>query len=291
MSDRIVGSYKMQPESLSLLPIALGQTTVYTKSENDYIAWRQNQAIEKERLIVTEYGLQLYSLRDVTSKDLEKGLRAAAEIGYKMVEFAGFFGHPAEEVKGWLDKYSLCPIGTHTNFQELLDDFDGTVAYHKAIGCANLVIPSWDLSTKEKLDIFIDQVNGLIPRLAAEGIALLYHNHSHEFFPNKDGLLIHNELVKRTALLFEVDTYWAYAACQDPIATLRRLKDRVRLIHLKDGAGGHGARWLGKGSAPVAEVRKAALAMGLPMVVESEGLCPSGIEEAAGCFDYLKTLE
>ena len=72
----------MQPESLSLLPIALGQTTVYTKSENDYIAWRQNQAIEKERLIVTEYGLQLYSLRDVTSKDLEKGL-CPADPGFQ----------------------------------------------------------------------------------------------------------------------------------------------------------------------------------------------------------------
>ena len=45
---------------------------------------------------MTEYGLQLYSLRDVTKDDLEKGLRAASEIGYKAVEFAGFFGHPAE---------------------------------------------------------------------------------------------------------------------------------------------------------------------------------------------------
>lgn len=240
---------------------------------------------------MTEYGLQLYSVRDIAGQDLEGALRAVSEIGYKAVEFAGFFGHPAQKVKGWLDQYGLCPIGTHTGLQPLLDDFEGTVAYHKAIQCYNLIIPGHDLSTREKLDDFIQKVNDLTPRLAAEGITLMYHNHSHEFFPNKDGLLIHNELVKRTHLVFEIDTYWAFAAHQDPVAILSRLKGRVRLIHLKDGAGGREGRWLGKGAAPVAQVRKAALKMGLPMVVESESLSPTGIEEAAGCFEYLKTLE
>lgn len=240
---------------------------------------------------MTEYGLQLYSLRDVTKDDLEKGLRAASEIGYKAVEFAGFFGHPAEEVKGWLDQYHLCPIGTHTPLRELLEDYDGVVAYHKAIQCYNLIIPYQDLSTKEKLDEFIDTVNELIPRLEADGITLMYHNHSVEFFPNKDGIVIHNELVNRTKLLFEIDTYWTFAAHRDPVQVLARLKDRVRLIHLKDGAGGQEGRWLGKGAAPVEKVRRAALRYGFAMVVESEGLNPSGIEEAAGCFEYLKTLE
>lgn len=240
---------------------------------------------------MTEYGLQMYSMRDVTKEDLEKGLRAAAEIGYKTVEFAGFFGHSAEEVKGWLDKYGLTAIGTHTGLNALMEDFDGMVAYHKAIGCDKLIIPGHDLSTKAKLDEFIEQVNEYLPRLAAEGISLMYHNHSHEFFPNKDGLLIHNELVNRTAMDFEIDTYWAFAGKQDPIATLHRLGDRVKLVHLKDGAGYHEGRWLGKGSAPVAKVREAALAMGIPMVVESESLNPDGITEAAGCFEYLKSLE
>jgi len=240
---------------------------------------------------MTEYGLQMYSMRDVTGEDLEKGLRAAAEIGYKMVEFAGFFGNPAEDVKGWLDKYGLCPIGTHTGMKALLEDYEGTVAYHKAIGCTKLIIPGHDLSTKAKLDEFIDQVNEFLPRLAAEGISLMYHNHSHEFFPNKDGLIIYNELEKRTALDFEIDTYWAFAGKQDPVVMMHRLADRVKLVHLKDGAGYREGRWLGKGSAPVAKVREAALAMGIPMVVESESLNPDGITEAAGCFEYLKSLE
>ena len=40
-----------------------------------------------------EYGLQLYSVRDITKENLKDALRQVAEMGYTYVEFAGFFGH------------------------------------------------------------------------------------------------------------------------------------------------------------------------------------------------------
>ena len=51
-----------------------------------------------------EYGLQLYSVRDISNTDLRGTLKAVAEMGYKYVEFAGFFGNSAEDVKSWLDE-------------------------------------------------------------------------------------------------------------------------------------------------------------------------------------------
>ena len=54
-----------------------------------------------------EYGIQMYSVRDLTKESLDEALRQVAELGYKFIEFAGFFGHTAEEVKGMLDKYGL----------------------------------------------------------------------------------------------------------------------------------------------------------------------------------------
>ena len=60
------------------------------------------------------------------------------------------------------------------------------------------------------------------------------------------------------------------------------------MIHLKDGKGGHDCASLGQGVAPVAQVRKAAIQLGLDMVVESEGLEPTGLEEVRRCIDYLK---
>ena len=35
-----------------------------------------------------EYGIQMYSVRDITEKDMPGALRALAEMGYKNVEFA-----------------------------------------------------------------------------------------------------------------------------------------------------------------------------------------------------------
>ena len=43
-----------------------------------------------------EYGLQLFSVRDLAEKNLDEALRQVSALGYKFVEFAGFFGHSAE---------------------------------------------------------------------------------------------------------------------------------------------------------------------------------------------------
>ena len=100
-----------------------------------------------------KYGLQLFSVRDVTEKDLEGALKAVAEMGYSFVEFAGFFGHSAEEVKGWLDKYGLTASGTHTGLSALTDDvLEETIAYHKAIGCKDIIIPYEGMATKAEVD-------------------------------------------------------------------------------------------------------------------------------------------
>ena len=54
-----------------------------------------------------KYGIQMYSVRDLAEKDLRAALKCVADIGYKYVEFAGFFGHSAEEVRSWLDEFGL----------------------------------------------------------------------------------------------------------------------------------------------------------------------------------------
>ncbi len=238
-----------------------------------------------------EYGIQLYSVRDLTEKNMEEALRQVSELGYKFVEFAGFFGIPAEEIKGMLDKYGLKVSGTHTGWKEIAEHFEETVAYHKAIGNKNIIIPGGDFSDQKKLDALIDMINEFQPKLAAEGITLGYHNHHKEFLPNKDGSNIEDQLIYRTNVMLEIDTYWAYVGMKNPIALLDRLGDRVKVIHIKDGdAEGNGTP-LGMGTAPVADVYAKAIEMGLPMVVESETCNPDGMTEAKICIEYLKSLE
>ena len=69
-----------------------------------------------------EYGIQMYSLRDITKDDLKGALKQVAEMGYKYVEFAGFFNNSAEDVKAWLDEYGLVCSGTHTGIPGILPE-------------------------------------------------------------------------------------------------------------------------------------------------------------------------
>ena len=238
-----------------------------------------------------EYGLQMYSVRDITQNDLPGAIAKVAQLGYKLIEFAGFFGHSAEEVNQMLADNGVVISGTHTGLGELLNDYEGTLAFHKAIKNPFYIIPGHDLSTKEKLDQFIDDVNRLQPMLKAEGIEMGFHNHSGEFLPNKDGIIVYDELVARTGLRLEIDTFWAYAAGKDPVALMEQLKDRLRFIHIKDGFQNGEGKPLGQGTAPVAAVYAKAIELGVPMVVESETLTPDGLTEAKICFEYLKGQE
>ena len=112
----------------------------------------------------------MYSVRDITKDDLPGAIAKVAQIGYKLIEFAGFFGHTAEEVNQMLAENNVTISGTHTGLGELLNDYAGTLAFHKAIKNPVYIIPGHDLSTKEKLDQFIEDVNRLQPMLKAKAL-------------------------------------------------------------------------------------------------------------------------
>jgi len=239
-----------------------------------------------------QYGLQLYSVRDTSKDDLQGTLRQVAALGYKTVEFAGFFGHTAEKVKGWLATYGLRVSGTHTGLQALDEDFDGVVAYHQAIGCGLLIIPFTKPETQAALDALITKLNGYQKRLAEQGITMAYHNHAHEFQAVEGGMSLWEALVTKTSIPLEIDTFWAYAAGEDPLAWMQTLhaQNRLPVIHIKDGLAAGEGKPLGMGTAPVKAVYQTAQTLGVPMVVESETLTPTGMDEARICIDYLRTL-
>ncbi len=239
-----------------------------------------------------EYGLQMYSVRDITQDDLLGAIRKVADLGYKFVEFAGFFGNSAESVKATMDDCGVYVSGTHTGLRDIEADIDATVKYHKTIGNKNIIIPGHDLSSQEKIDDFVSRVGRVSQILSDNGITLGYHNHSHEFQPNTDGSMIHDQLVYRTNLLLEIDTFWYFNATgYSAVEIMERLKDRLHFIHIKDGLRGGKGVPLGMGEAPVMEVYKKAVEMGVPMVVESETLSPDGMTEAKICIEYLKNAE
>ena len=253
---------------------------------------------------MTEYGLQLYSVRDVAS-DLWRTLEKVKKMGYSGVEFAGYYGFSAKEIKEMLDSFGLRAIGTHTRITELADDkLSETIDFHRAIGAANLNLPSANWWSEESFKQNIDVINFAAPRLLDAGITLGYHNHSGEFFKTPYGKIIENEILDKTDIKIEVDVFWLYNAGIDPISFVEGHRDRIDLLHIKDGISKRGmgadyknssngavGRSLGMGECPVAEVVKLGRVYGMEMVVESEDLAPTGIIEAQRCIEYLRSLE
>lgn len=253
----------------------------------------------------TEYGLQMYSIRDITKDSMRKALEEVANMGYKYIEFAGFFDYTAEQIKIWLDEFGLVCSGTHSGMDTIAPEaIDETIRYHKAIGCDNLIVPGCDWSTKEKSDGVIETLNAAQKKLAENGIRLGYHNHSREFFPTADGIVFEDEVISRTGVELEIDTFWLFNAGIDVISYLEEHKDRIKVIHLKDGipsvdenksfdlvhTGVKGFS-VGEGRAPITAIREWANKNGVLMVIESEGLNPTGLEEVKRCIDYLRTLD
>jgi len=66
--------------------------------------------------------LQLYSVREDCARDLPGTLKAVANMGYDGVEFAGYHGRSAEELRKLVDDLGLQVAGTHIGIDTLLGD-------------------------------------------------------------------------------------------------------------------------------------------------------------------------
>ncbi|MBP3369504.1 MAG: sugar phosphate isomerase/epimerase [Clostridia bacterium] len=241
-----------------------------------------------------KYGVQMYGIRDLTQNDMRLALKSVAAVGYKFVEFAGFFGLPAATVRSYLEEFGLEVNSTHTGIDEITPEkINETIAYHKELGNKNIVLPGVRMNTREELDSSIEIINLAQPLLEKEGISLSVHNHFRELSPTEYGAISHKELEEKTKVNFQLDTFWAFFAGKDPVELMEYYHSigRLTMIHLKDGELSRESKALGEGVAPVEAVLTKAIDLGIPIIVESEGLNPSGIEENTRCFEFLKKYD
>lgn len=239
---------------------------------------------------MVEYGLQLWSVRDSLEQDFKGTIKKIAEIGYKKVETAGFYGLTSEEFYAIINDAGLTVSAAHLGLHHLENDYKGIVNYVKGIKCENYIIAGADFSA-DAFDNTIDLFNKYQAMLEADGINFQFHNHAPDFInKNSEGLNAMEAILAKTKLNIEVDTYWAFVAKVDPIKYITEHADRIKFIHLKDGSPDGNGTILGRGSAPVAAVHETALKLGFDMIVESENQDPDGITEVTESFKFVSSL-
>lgn len=185
-------------------------------------------------------GLQLYSVRNAMAADFEGTLKKVSEIGYKYVEFAGYFGKSAEEIKALLDKYGLVCESVH---QTLTADDDAKMAdeieFLKTIGVKYVFIPWFkaeNLAGSSVWDETVSKFRKMSEALKACGMILGYHNHDFEF-ARHNGKFLHDHIfdeIRLDNIIPEIDTCWVRYAGLDPAAKIREFSGYVPVVHLKD---------------------------------------------------------
>ena len=183
-------------------------------------------------------GLQLYTVRDLMAKDFEGTLKQVGAIGYREVEFAGYFDHTPEQVRSALKAAHLSPISSHVDLGETDDDWQKTLDTARAIGFRWVVIP-WIDEQDRTMQGFRDIAHRFThaAELARKsGLGFAYHNHDFEFKPidNKLPIDILLEESDPNLVKFEMDLYWFTKGGGDPLAYFKRWPGRFPLVHVKD---------------------------------------------------------
>ncbi len=187
-------------------------------------------------------GLQLYTVREAMAADFEGTLKAVAEMGYEYVEFAGFFGRSAENVKALLDKYGLKSISAHygmDSYYDITKDPEAGIAFLKTIGIKYYILAWYDvnkLAGSPEWETTCKEMNEVCELLSKHGIKFGYHNHDFEFRV-VDGKFIHDHIfasIPEAAAEPEIDTCWVRYADLDPAEKIRQFTGRATIVHLKD---------------------------------------------------------
>lgn len=95
-------------------------------------------------------GLQLFTVRAELQKDFNGALARIAAIGYREVEFAGYFGRSPGEVRAALRTNGLTAVSSHVSFSALGDQWPGTVDAARTIGHQHLVVASIDEASRRQ---------------------------------------------------------------------------------------------------------------------------------------------
>jgi len=200
---------------------------------------------------IERVGLQLYTVRDLMKKDFEGTIAKVAQIGYKEVEFAGYYGRSPQEVLGILQKDGLTSPSAHVGYDIVEKQWSETLDTAHAIGHGFVVCPWIDAKQRKTPDGWksaAELFNRAGEAAQKAGIQFAYHNHAFEFEPSEvlGGKMPYDFLLENTdpkLVKMEMDLCWITVGGQDPVKYFDRYPGRFPLVHVKDwtskGPGGN----------------------------------------------------
>jgi sugar phosphate isomerase/epimerase len=185
--------------------------------------------------------VQMYTVREflTTPAGVAESLKKVVDIGYTAVQ-GGSRQMAPQELAKVIEDSGLKAVSTGARWDRLLGELDDVIAEYRLSGCDHLTLGGLprEYYSADGLKRFLDELGTVAERLLEEGIALSYHNHSHELVRcgEKTWLEMLYEQADPELLKAEIDTYWIQHGGGDPAAWIRKCAGREPLLHVKDMA-------------------------------------------------------
>ncbi len=253
------------------------------------------------------WGVQLYTVRDQMKTDAAGTLKAIAAIGYKEIEL---FGPNVETWVPLAKQVGLTPVSTHLEGALVMNDtpqdtldrtFDG-IAKH-GIKYALMAYIDVKLRGKAAEDYkkFGERMNRIAQSAKKAGLSFGYHNHAFEFGKLDDGTRPIDTMLDvfdPSLVRLEVDVFWVSVTGNDPVEFIKKLGNRVMLVHLKDKAKDTPVQFnesvkkeafaeVGSGTVDIPAVLKAAQAAGVEHFFVEQDQSPDPLASLQKSYEYL----
>ncbi|MGQ9729686.1 MAG: sugar phosphate isomerase/epimerase family protein [Candidatus Zipacnadales bacterium] len=226
--------------------------TMTTTSTGVLLAGRSLTQAERPRIPIA---VQLYSVREEAAKDLPGVLAAIAKMGYEGVEFAGYYGHSAEEIRKMLEDNGLKVVGAHVGLQTLQgDELAKSIEFHQTLGNPRPIVPGLSgeyTSSAEGWKRAAEVFNDIAEKLKPYGMRTGYHNHAIEFQPI-DGELPWDIFFSNTVedVIMQFDTGNALHAGVEAAPFLQKYPGRAVTVHCKEYSKTNSQALIGEGDVP-----------------------------------------
>lgn len=287
-----------------MLPLySCGNNSNTADQQQDSLNVPEEQALTKGTPL-SQFGIQLYTLKDEMAKDPKNVLKQLSSYGYKQVEgFEGkqglFWGMSNTEFRDYIESLNMKLISSHVSVDK---NFEEKAQKAGEAGMKYLISP-W-VGPQKSIDEYkkiADGFNKAGEICKKNNMRFAYHNHDYSFQP-MNGQLPQNVFLDNTdpsLVDFELDIYWVIMAGVNPQEHLREYKDRYKLVHVKDrrkdatAEETHASTILGSGSIDYVPILKTAKEVGVQYYFleqeEFKGSTP--FESSQKGAEYLKTLE
>lgn len=192
-----------------------------------------------ERGKLSNIGLQLYTVRRELEKDFAGTLKKVAAIGYREIEFAGYFNNSPKNIKTLLDANNLTAPSAHISLEDIRGNLDKFIESASIIGHKYLICGYLPAEERKSLDDY-KKLAALFNRAGEKcgkaKIQFGYHNHDFEF-ASIENAIPYDVLLKETdakLVKMELDLYWIAKAGRDPLKYFAANPNRFALLHVKD---------------------------------------------------------